>query len=67
LYVNNDKGPIALNQAIKGFTSGATRVATNLASPTMKLYTGKTLFVSDKEKISRDDNQIDKIRFIVSF
>jgi hypothetical protein len=67
LYVNNVKGTIALNQAIKGFTSGATRVATNLASPTMKLYTGKTLFVSDKEKISRDDNQIDKIRFIVSF
>jgi len=67
LYVNNVKGEIALNQAIKGFSSGATRVATRITSPTMKLYSGKTLFVSQKEKISRDDNQIDKIRFIVSF
>lgn len=67
LYVNNVKGQIALNQAIKGFSSGATRVATKLTSPTMKAYTGKTLFISDKEKISRDNNQIDKIRFIVSF
>lgn len=67
LYVNNVKGNIALNQAIKGFSSGATRVATKLTSPTMKLYSGKTLFISDKDKISRDDNQIDKIRFIVSF
>lgn len=67
LYVNNVKGNIALNQALKGFSSGATRVATRLASPTLKSYTGKVLFVSDKQKISRDDNQIDKIRFIVSF
>lgn len=67
LYINNVKGNIALNQAIKGFSSGATRVATKLTSPTMKLYSGRTLFVSDKDKISRDDNQIDKIRFIVSF
>ena len=67
LYVNNIKGTIALNQAIKGYSSGATRVATKLTSPTMKLYTGKTLFISDKDKISRDNNQIDKIRFIVSF
>lgn len=67
LYVNNIKGSISLNQALKGFTSGATRVATKLTNPTMKLYSGKTLFISDKEKISRDSNQIDKIRFIVSF
>jgi hypothetical protein len=67
LYVNNVKGTISLNQALKGFTSGATRVATRIASPSMKLYSGKTLIVSDKAKISRDNNQIDKIRFIVSF
>jgi hypothetical protein len=67
LYVNNIKGEIALNQPVKGFSSGATRVATRMTNPIMKLYSGKTLFVSQKEKISRDDNQIDKIRFIVSF
>jgi hypothetical protein len=67
LYVNNVKGTLSVNQAIKGFTSGATRIASSVISPKMKRYTGKILFVSEKEKISRDDNQIDKIRFIISF
>jgi hypothetical protein len=67
LYVNNLKGTLAVNQAIKGFTSGATRIASSVTEPKMKKYSGKILFVSEKEKISRDDNQIDKIRFIISF
>jgi len=67
LYVNNVKGTLQLNEAIKGLSTGAVRVATLKEEPTMKPYTGNILFVSNKEKISRDGNQIDKIRFIISF
>lgn len=67
LYVNNIKGTLALNQAIKGYTSGAIRVATTSTEPTMKLYSGKVTYISDKLPISRDPNQTDRIRLILSF
>lgn len=67
LYVNNVKGTLQLNQAIKGFTTGAIRIATTVTNPTMKLYSGKVLYISDKMKVSRDINQTDRIRLILNF
>ena len=67
LYVNDVKGSLQLNQAIKGYTSGAIRVATSATDPTMKLYSGKVLYISDKVPVSRDINQTDRIRIILSF
>lgn len=67
LYVNNVQGTLSLNQAIKGYTSGAIRVATSSTEPTMKLYSGKVIYISDKLPVSRDQNQTDRIRLILSF
>lgn len=67
LYVNNVQGTLSLNQAIKGYTSGAIRVATSSTEPTMKLYSGKVIYISDKLPVSRDPNQTDRIRLILSF
>jgi len=67
LYVNNTSGTLQLNQAIKGVTSGAIRVATIVTNPTLKLFSGKVLYISDKMPVSRDVNQTDRIRLVLSF
>jgi hypothetical protein len=67
LYLNNINGTLATNEPIKGHTSGAIRVAINKTNPSLELYSGKILYVSDKTPITRDPDQIDRIRFILKF
>ena len=67
LYVNNVQGTLTTNQAIKGYNSGSIRVATSETPPTLKLYSGKVIYISDKTAVSRDPNQTDRIRLILSF
>jgi hypothetical protein len=67
LLVNNVRGTLATNSAIKGLNSGAIRIVNNVTEPTMKLYSGKILYISDKLPITRDPSQTERIRFILSF
>jgi hypothetical protein len=67
LYVNNIRGSLSTNQPIKGQTSGAIRVAINKTDPTLELYTGKILYVSNQTPVTRDEDQLDRIRFILKF
>jgi hypothetical protein len=67
LYVNNIRGSLSTNQPIKGQTSGAIRVAINKTDPTLELYTGKILYVSNQTPVTRDDDQLDRIRFTLKF
>ena len=67
LYVNNFKGTLQGNQPIRGFQSGVARVVNTITEPTLDLYSGKILYISDKLPITRDDDQTDRIRFILSF
>jgi hypothetical protein len=67
LLVNNTKGILATNSAIKGLNSGAIRIINNVTEPTMQLYSGKILYISDKLPITRDPSQTERIRFILSF
>lgn len=67
LYLNNIRGTLSTNQPIKGQTSGAIRVAINKTNPTLELYTGKILYVSDQTPVTRDNDQLDRIRFTLKF
>ncbi len=67
LYLNNLVGTLNTNEPIKGLESGSIRVAINKTDPTLELYSGKILYISDKTPISRDVDQTDRIRFILSF
>lgn len=67
VYVNNVQGTLAENQAIKGLNSGTVRVATASIAPTLDLYSGKVLYISNKMPVNRDVDQTDRIRFIISF
>jgi hypothetical protein len=67
VYVNNIKGTLNTNQALKGYSSGSIRVATALTNPTLHPYSGKVLYISDKLPVSRDVDQTDRIKFILSF
>ena len=67
LYVNNVKGTPITNQSVKGLTTGSIRIINTITSPTIKLYSGKVLYISNSAVISRDANQTDRIRFILSF
>lgn len=67
LYVNNIHGTLTNNQPLKGLESGSIRVAINKTDPTLKLFSGKILYISDKTPISRDADQTDTLKFILSF
>ena len=67
INVNNLNGTFRSNQPIKGLTSGAIRVGINKVPPTIQLYSGKTLFVTNKVPVVRDPDQTERIRFILSF
>lgn len=67
LYVNNIRGTLNTNQPLKGFTTSSIRVAINKTNPTLQLYSGKILYVSNTEPIVRDPDQLDRIRFILKF
>lgn len=67
VYVNNITGTLNNNQALKGLQSGSIRVATSSINPTLHPYTGKVLYISDKLPVTRDVDQTDRIRFILSF
>ena len=67
LYLNNVRGTISENQAIKGFSTGSIRIVNNVVAPTLDLYSGKVLYIADKLPITRDADQTERIRFILSF
>lgn len=67
LYVNNVRGTLNQNQAIKGFTTGSIRIVNSIITPTIDLYSGKILYIADKLPIARDIDQTERIRFILSF
>lgn len=67
LYLNNVRGTISENQAIKGFSTGSIRIVNSVIQPTMDLYSGKVLYIADKLPITRDIDQTERIRFILSF
>ena len=67
LYLNNVRGTLQTNQAIKGLQTGSVRVVNSITNPTLDLYSGKILYISDKLPITRDPAQTERIRFILSF
>ena len=67
LYVNNVRGTLQQNIAIKGRETGAIRVVNAIQNPTLDLYSGKILYITSKTPITRDDAQTERIRFILSF
>jgi hypothetical protein len=67
LYLNNVIGNISVNQAIKGQNTGSIRVLVAFDQPTLKLYSGKILYISNGLTVSRNPDQTDRIRFILNF
>lgn len=67
LYLNNIIGSLETNQTIKGYSTGSIRVAVSSDMPTMKPYSGKILYVSDRTMTQRDPDQLEKFRIILSF
>jgi hypothetical protein len=67
LYLNNVRGTLQTNQAIRGLQTGAIRIVNTVTNPTLDLYSGKILYISDKLPITRDPAQTERIRFILSF
>jgi hypothetical protein len=67
LYVNNIRGNFSVNESIKGLTSGSIRIINSVLQPSLKPFTGKVLYISNTEPVSRNSNQTDRIRFILKF
>lgn len=67
LYLNNVKGTLQENKTIWGLSSGSIRVVNSFLNPTLRPYSGKILYISDKLPITRDASQTERIRFVLSF
>lgn len=67
LYLNNVKGTLETNKTIWGLSTGSIRVVNSFLNPTLKPYSGKILYISDKLPIIRDTSQTERIRFVLSF
>jgi len=67
LYVNNIRGSATINQSIKGGSTGSIRIMNGFENPSMKLYSGKVLYISNTLAVSRNPDQTDRVRFILNF
>lgn len=67
LYVNNIRGNLSSNQSIKGLTTGSIRIANGFNLPGLKWYTGKVLYISNIQSVSRNEEQTDRVRFLLNF
>jgi hypothetical protein len=67
LYVNNITGNLSPNQSIKGLTTGSIRIANGVNLPGLKWYTGKVLYISNIQSVSRNEEQTDRVRFLLNF
>jgi hypothetical protein len=67
LFVNNIRGNFNVNESIKGLSSGSIRIINSVLEPSLKPFTGKVLYISNTEPVSRNLNQTDRIRFILKF
>jgi len=67
LYLNDIRGTPQTNITLKGLTSGSTRVCNSVENPSLKLYSGKVLYIINNVAITRDASQTEQIRFILSF
>lgn len=67
LYVNNIRGDLGTNQSIKGLSTGSIRIVNAFSLPELKLYTGKVLYISNAQPVSRNEEQTDRVRFLLNF
>ena len=67
LFLNNILGAFQPNVTIKGNLSGAIRVGVSKIDPELQLYSGKTLMIINQQPLTRDPDQTDRIKFILSF
>jgi hypothetical protein len=67
LYVNNIRGTALVNQSVKGFSTGSIRIVNSFELPSLKLYSGKVLYISNTLAVSRNTDQTDRVRFILNF
>ena len=67
LFLNNILGTFQPNVTIKGNLSGAIRVGVAKTDPELHLYSGKTLMIINQQPLTRDPDQTDRIKFILSF
>lgn len=67
LFLNNIRGTLTTNMAIKGKDTGAIRVVSSYVDPTLDLYSGKVLYIANRLPVTRDTAQTERIRFILSF
>jgi len=67
LYVNNIRGNATVNQSVKGGSTGSIRIVNGFENPSLKLYSGKVLYISNTLAVSRNPDQTDRVRFILNF
>lgn len=67
LYLNNISGTFNQASDITGNTSGAVSTALAKTDSSVEKFTGKILYIENREKVSRSVDQIEQVRLVLKF
>lgn len=67
LYLNNLTGTYSTGEQLTGVSSAAVGTILSVDDPVIELFTGDVLYIENRSKIIRDNNQSEQIRLTFSF
>lgn len=67
LYLNNLSGTYSLAEQLTGADSAAVGTILTVDEPLTRLFTGDVLYIENRSKVLRNNNQIEQIRLTFSF
>jgi len=67
LYVNNLSGNVTVGSTLYGTVSNASATILGTEEPDVSLFAGDILYIENRQKIVRNENQTEQIRLILSF
>jgi hypothetical protein len=67
LFINNITGSFNPSQLIRGETSGVVTTVLEIANSQIRLYSGEVLYLENRYNITRDEDQIEQVKIVLTF
>lgn len=67
LYINNITGNYSASELIRGESSGAITTILEIDSSQIRKYTGDLLYISNRKNVTRQQNQVEQVKIILTF
>lgn len=67
LYINNITGTYTASQLIRGADSGAITTILDITESQIKKFTGDVLYISNRKNVTRNQNQVEQVKIVLTF